>query len=173
MTAPRDLLGQRFGRLVVIARDGSTKEGQARWLCQCDCGNTTTVTGNHLITGNTRSCGCLQADVAASMCRTHGLGDHPLYSTWADMHERCENPNHPSYKDYGGRGIKVCARWSPVEPFITDIESTIGARPPDPPDWRSNRPYWTLDRIDNHGNYEPGNVRWATPSEQIANRRKP
>ena len=96
-----------------------------------------------------------------AVVRTHGLYDHPLYQTWWNMLERCENPKHPGYGRYGGRGITVCERWHDVRLFISDIEQMLGPRP-------AGR---TLDRYpDNDGNYAPGNVRWSTASEQARNR---
>jgi hypothetical protein len=98
--------------------------------------------------------------LVSAAIRTHGLSDHPLYGTWRIMRRRCENPRVKDYPRYGGRGIAVCAEWQDVTAFITWIEANIGPRPAG----------HTLDRIDNDGNYEPGNVRWATAKEQSANR---
>ena len=98
--------------------------------------------------------------VVSAASRTHGLSKHPLYHAWRIMRRRCENPTVKDYPRYGGRGIAVCAEWRDVTAFITWIEANIGPRP-------ASR---TLDRIDNDGHYEPGNVRWATAKEQSANR---
>jgi hypothetical protein len=95
----------------------------------------------------------------------------PLYHAWYNMIDRCENPDHLMYPRYGARGIKVRDRWHDFATFVADIDSEIGPRPENPPGWTSKKPYWTLDRIDNeHGNYEPGGVRWATPKQQLDNR---
>jgi hypothetical protein len=100
---------------------------------------------------------------------THGWARHPLYGTWHGIVQRCENPAHPAYEAYGARGIRIFDRWHDVGAFITDVECEIGPRP----DGRTKAgwPLYTLDRIDNDGNYEPGNVRWATAQEQATNKR--
>jgi hypothetical protein len=101
---------------------------------------------------------------------THGMSRHPLRGTWKSMMDRCYKPKGASYKNYGGRGINVCERWHDLRTFITDIEREIGPRPPG--QYPNGRPLYTLDRIDNDGNYEPGNVRWADRKMQKANQRK-
>jgi hypothetical protein len=103
--------------------------------------------------------------------RTHGLANHPLYATWNQIVQRCENPAHSQYKNYGGRGIKVCERWHDVRLFIQDIEREIGPRPPGTSGRVRQHPLYTINRIDNNGNYEPGNVEWATAKQQKANQR--
>lgn len=156
-----DLTGQRFGRLTVLARDRSKKTGQARWLCRCDCGTLTTVGSESLRGGRTKSCGCWRRESITWHHTTHGLAPRQnrprAYSSWYNMLNRCTNEDFPQYKDWGGRGITVCERWLEFPNFLTDM----GERPPG----------LTLDRIDNNGNYEPGNCRWTTPHEQQMNTR--
>lgn len=136
-------------------------------VCQCDCGSETTVLLYLLRNSTTRSCGCLRKETSAAnnvvVKRTHGLRRHELYATWTGMRARCDNPANPNYPNYGARGIKVHPAWQDVAVFIHDVEAEIGARP---------SPQHSLDRWpDNDGNYEPGNIRWATPREQLLHRR--
>ena len=163
-----DLTGQRFGRLKVLSRAERhiTPAGTyiARWLCRCDCGTEVVVRQHSLRQGMSESCGCLQReDIAARskiMNRTHGRTGTPEYRTWVHMKSRCYNPRVPEYKWYGARGIKMCESWKDsFEAFLADV----GPKP--------GRGY-SIDRIDNDGDYEPGNVRWATQAEQTANQQR-
>jgi hypothetical protein len=157
--------GQRFGRLTTISetyryrpeRNRSPKRVRV-WLCRCDCGNVAPFDAAQLWGSITRSCGCFSKDRRPDCARTHGRRYCPEYNTWAGMHSRCENPKEAGYKNYGGRGITVCERWRSFENFYADV----GDRP---------SPKHSIDRINNDGNYEPGNVRWATRTEQNRNRR--
>lgn len=154
-----DLAGQKFGRLTAL--DRALGERGSRWRCQCDCGETSVVRGILLLNGNTRSCGCLSKESSAAVCRsraTHGGRDTPEYGVWWSMRQRCDNPANKAFANYGGRGIRVCERWQSFENFRADM----GMRPSDE---------LSIDRIDNDGNYEPGNCRWATAKEQRANQR--
>ncbi len=140
---------KKFGKLFVLCRDGS-KHGNSIWLCRCDCGNFISVRKYSLTSNKTKSCGCLQ--------RKHNLSKHPLYSVWHHMISRCLNKQTSTYNYYGGRGIKICERWKKVGNFIVDM-------------YPSFEEGLSLDRINNDGNYEPSNCRWATKSEQCSNRR--
>lgn len=149
-----DLVGKRFGRLTVLEYAGSE-----RWKCVCDCGGTALVRTNNLILGNTRSCGCYQRNVASRVSRKHGDSSMPLYKVWCSMKQRCCNPNSKAYRDYGGRGIRICDEWVDYEPFR---------------EWAMSAGYkqgLTIDRIDNDGNYCPDNCRWVGMSVQNANKR--
>ncbi len=166
-----DLTGMRFGMLVVVSFADKTSSGHARWLCQCDCGGAKVTQASNLKSGQCRSCGCYARgpNWNRSGTRTHGhtylkseRGTRcvtTLYATWSSMIQRCTNPNAKNYKWYGGRGITVCERWRSFENFAADM----GDRP--------GRGY-SIDRINNNGNYEPGNCRWATQSEQVRNSRR-
>lgn len=152
-----DLTGQRFGRLTVFKFYEINNDRCATWECSCDCGAKVIVNGTHLRNGNTRSCGCLQSDISASRLLVHGMKGTREYNSWRSMMKRCNNPNDKAYNHYGGRGISVCERWRKFENFYADM----GGRPDG----------YSLDRINNNGNYEPSNCQWSTQKEQANNRR--
>jgi hypothetical protein len=160
MGAP-DLTGMKFGQLTVL-RLAEPKNEKRRWECQCSCGKITVVTTDHVKSGHTASCGCLKSTGKAYK---HGMSRSRLYQVWESMKQRCLNPRDAGFKNYGGRGIKICDRWRYGEDGWTGFEcfiSDMGFKPTDK---------HSIDRINNNSNYEPGNCRWALPSMQVRNRR--
>ena len=154
----KNLTGRVFCRLTVLEYSGKVN-GRTHWLCRCDCGNTSIIETVCLSSGNTSSCGCLKKDILLARNVKHGGTGSKEYRAWQKMRERCSNPHAAHYECYGGRGIMVCDRWQSFENFLADM----GPKP---------SPKHSIDRIDNNGNYEAGNCRWATNYEQSTNTRR-
>lgn len=153
-----DLQGKRFGRLVVISR--VQVDWRTRWKCQCDCGEETIVRRDTLVNGRTRSCGCLlseSASVRAKAAGSHRMTGSPEFGAYCAAKTRCTNTKTKDWKNYGGRGIEF--HFASFAEFILNV----GPRP---------SPAHSIDRIDNDGHYEVGNVRWATKAEQQCNQRR-
>lgn len=148
-------VGNKFGKLTVLAKAPS-RNYKSCWLCKCDCGIEHYVITNNLTSGHTKSCGCLTVEAN----KTHGCSSPETaeYFIWKEMRSRCRNPLNKAWEYYGGRGIKVCERWIKFENFLSDM----GLKP---------APGFTVERINNEGNYEPRNCKWATRKEQSANQR--
>lgn len=172
MAKAKDLTGLKFGRLTVIERTGTAKNGAALWRCVCQCGKDTIANASHLTGGFIQSCGCLKSEAGRENCLArntkHGDSRHGkykrLYGVWHSMRDRCLNSNHHAYASYGGRGITICPEWSDYQNFKAwAVEEGYD---PDAPYGKI-----TLDRIDCDKGYSPDNCRWVDMKTQADNRR--
>lgn len=155
-----NITGHRFGRLVVLEFTNLIN-GRSHYLCKCDCGKIVEKKSHYLLSGDTKSCGCLKSDSAiinSKKAQTHGLTKHPLYKVWDSMKYRCLNKNCHAYPDYGGRGIGVSEEWLVFQNFYNDVEPTY-------------KKGLELDRVNNDKGYSKDNFRWATPTVNKRNRR--
>lgn len=152
MSEIKDLTGKQFGAVTVLRRAGSTKQGQAKWLYRCICGKEKVAAGGDIRNGRITSCGCRASRKKGALAT-----EHPLYSTWKNMKCRCFNPKTPEYKNYGGRGVTVCERWLDFWTFAADMGPKPGKK-------------YSLDRINNDGDYCPENCKWSTYTEQSRNK---
>ena len=153
-------IGRRFGRLVVLSEHAErTKYRGIKFVCQCDCGAVGVFEASNLRSGFTKSCGCLKRELFSARKTTHGMHTHGLYSVWCGMRDRCNRKTCRNYKNYGARGISVCAEWDDAGAFIKWGEAN---------GWQ---PGLQIDRIDNDGNYSPDNCRFVTPAVSTNNRR--
>lgn len=157
-----DRVGKKYGRWLVkefVGFSGETKPRRSIWLCVCECGTERALNSQVLADGKSNSCGCLHKEIVSEVNTTHGGSYSRLYKQWTSMKGRCQNPNDENYQLYGGRGIFVCQEW--VDSFDA-FAKYVGDRPKGT----------SLDRINNNDGYRPGNVRWATIGQQLANTRR-
>jgi len=154
-----DITGMMFGRLTALKLVGKTPAGMSLWLCACECGNKRVVMVSSLRYGSTTSCGCIRVEQQRKSFLRHGMSGTREHHTWLSMLQRCYNENNPRYEHYGGRGISVCDEWrDDFAAFYRDMgPKPIGL---------------SIDRIDNDGDYNRDNCRWATASEQNYNTRR-
>lgn len=155
-----DLTGKHFDRLLVLERADSSEGKRVMYLCECDCGNKIVTRAESLRSGHTQSCGCKHKDIVSALSTKHGHANTRLYIIWGSMIQRCCNPKHKAYKNYGGRGIKPCKKW--LENFETFYQ------------WAISNGYsdnLQLDRMDNNIGYQPSNCRFITAKENNRNRR--
>lgn len=159
-----DLTGKKFNRWLVLKRVSNDKHNLTQWLCRCDCGTERIVLGNSLRNGRSKSCGCYNREIHKEMKphKVHGLTHTRIYNIWVGMKQRCYNPKASRYYTHGARGIKVYGRWrKSVKAFYNYVSKLP----------HFGEKGYTLNRIDNDGNYEPGNVEWSDDVTQANNKR--
>lgn len=154
----KDLSKLKIGRWTVSHCVGKSKRGTPIWRCDCECGNSKDVLASNLRAGCSKSCGCLIKEITSKRSKTHGERNSPEYATWQGMKNRCLNQGCDQFHNYGGRGIKVCERWSSFSNFLSDMGRKPSAK-------------HSIDRLNVDGDYCPDNCRWATSKEQQNNRR--
>lgn len=153
----RSIIGQRFGRLVVVKEAGRTQSGVRLLECMCDCGKTKIIRYGNMINGHTKSCGCLHGETLRKRNQTHGQTKTKGYKTWQEMKDRCQRESNRAFCNYGGRGITICSEWMSFERFISDMGQP--------------KPGQQIDRIDNSKGYFKENCRWVSPKQNSRNRR--
>ena len=161
MSQFKNLTGLQFGRLKVIKRGPNNKD-KTRWICECECGHTTLSYTHSLLSGKTKSCGCLSHEIFIQNIRKHGMRKTRIYSIWCGMKNRCFCDKYEYFHRYGGRGITICDEWLGDNGFINFYK------------WAMANGYadnLEIDRVDVNGNYCPENCRWETRTSQVRNRR--
>lgn len=155
----KNIAGRKFHRLTVEFYVGPAPGRQKLWMCRCDCGKQSVVRSASILSGGAKSCGCIHREMLLKRNITHGNRHHPLYPTWNNMRHRCLNPKCKEWKNYGARGISICAEWDDFLAFAKDM----GPKPD---------VICSIERRNTNGNYEPGNCFWATPKQQSNNTRR-
>jgi hypothetical protein len=161
-----EISGQKFGRLLVLGFS-RMKNGSSSWECQCDCGEVVEKEGSSLVSGNAKSCGCLNKERTRETRYKHGMTKDNFYHNWGAMRYRCKNDNNSGYKDYGGRGIKVCQRWNTFLNFKEDMYEKYLEHVK-----KYGKKNTSIDRINNSKGYFKENCKWATRKEQNGNTRR-